>query len=502
MPNLVTFEPGYAVIGAVYVPISAAGTNGELRVGGDAGPVLRPLAFGERTRIVARMATSPQAAEGLGAALIEAALVEAGEADGLLVEILAMTLAGADAQGPLFSAAALTLAQALGWDMRRLNALEAAEVDRLALHLGGPPPAEADDGWSRIVFVAAPPSSPETIRRQLALQLLARAAPDLATIDAQTDAAPALPSSTAGAVPASGTATQLPPAEQPPSGPALPPSPSAEPLSSRPEHTRPPLGTEPGREAPGPAPGVPRGTPGGASSPAQGAWHQAPVAPGAGAASSPQIERPAGGAPYGAGASPGARAARPAEGAAATERGPLPRLSFQLRAPSEGRPPLGRATRPEPSGAPTAAGLPSNGVSQANRTPAAFAGSPAALGRPADASTSVRASVGYPAPAVAERGLPPTLPPLAPPPAHADSAVGPSPGGIVGLGAPGDGGPSPLGIRAAVRGPAALVDGAIHATAHAAPPTLAQLEQLVADELADTLAALLDHEADLRGVER
>jgi hypothetical protein len=31
--------------------------------------------------------------------------------------------------------------------------------------------------------------------------------------------------------------------------------------------------------------------------------------------------------------------------------------------------------------------------------------------------------------------------------------------------------------------------------------TLAQMAQLVGDEVADTLAALLQHEADLRGIE-
>lgn len=479
MPNLVIFEPGYAVVGAVSVPVSAAGAGGELRVGGDAGPVLRPLAFGERTRIVARMATSPQAAEGLGAAIVEAAMVEAGEADGLLVEILALALAGADAQGPLFSAAALMVARALGWDLRSLNALEAAEVDRLALHLGGPAPAEADDGWSRIVFVAAPPSAPEQIRRQLALQLLARAAPGAAEPAPTTEAAPALPFGEAGAIASSEGAPALPDA-----------TPAA------PAHDRTSLGAEPGRAAPTPGPGEPVGAPGGASSPAIGAWSQAQAAhghafgalQGAGASPGPQSERPAGSAPHGAGTSPGSWNEHPASRPPATQRGPLPRMSFQLRAPSEGRPPVGRAARHEESGAPAAAGLPSNGVSQTIGAPAAFDRMPAPLSRLAEGGTSARAPEGRPA--IAERGMPP----LAPARAYESGAVRPYPAGGIAPGVPG--------AEAFERAPAALLDGPLSGATNAAPPTLAQLEQLAADELADALAALLDHEADLRGVER
>ncbi len=202
---LVVFEPGFAQIGAVRVALERAGTAGELRVGGAGGPVLRPLSFGERTRIVAGLAGSPQAVDRLGAAIAAAALVEPGPADALLLEILALAMAGADGPDtPHFSAAALTVARTLGSDLRQLYALEAAEVDRLARYLAGPlAPAATDDGWQQVIFLAASPTSLEAIQRQLVLQLLARGTPEAHASDlpasmgptfAPTQESPAFPS--------------------------------------------------------------------------------------------------------------------------------------------------------------------------------------------------------------------------------------------------------------------------------------------------------------------
>jgi hypothetical protein len=175
MSSLVSFEPGFALIAGAHVPVSNAGTHGELQIGDANGPIVRPLSYGERTRIVLRMAGSTHSVENVSAEVMSAALVRVGDADRLLTEIVALALAGAEVEAPPFTETMLAVARVEGWDIHQINQAGAAEIDRLALHLWGETKPVIDDGWNRVVFVDDLPSSVEAVRRSLAERLIARA---------------------------------------------------------------------------------------------------------------------------------------------------------------------------------------------------------------------------------------------------------------------------------------------------------------------------------------
>jgi hypothetical protein len=164
---------GQAFIGGVSIAVQEAGKRGELHVGGSAGPILRPITFGERIRLVTRAAASPAALDTVCAGVLQAATVQPGRADRFVQEILALTLAGADQEAPGFAETILLVAQAARWELSQLYEAEAAEVDRLAVALVGRP---SDSGWTRIIF-ARSEETLESIRRELAEQLLQRGDP-------------------------------------------------------------------------------------------------------------------------------------------------------------------------------------------------------------------------------------------------------------------------------------------------------------------------------------
>src|SRR5690554_7882 len=114
MPVVVDLLRGEAIIGRHRVHIEDAGTRGEIRAGG---VVLRPLAFGERTQIVARAASTPQPVAGVIAGVTRAATVSTeGSDDAAItraaVEALALSLAGADRDGPAFAEATYEIGRA------------------------------------------------------------------------------------------------------------------------------------------------------------------------------------------------------------------------------------------------------------------------------------------------------------------------------------------------------------------------------------------------------
>lgn len=173
MRNTVVIDTasGQALIGDTLVPVREAGSHGELQVGGSHGPILRPLTFGERSRVVTRAVGSPAALDILCAGMLQVALVQPGEADRFVQEILALQLAGADQDAPPFAETVLQVARTAGWELQQVYDAEAAEVDRLAIYLGGQPP---DSGWTQIVF-ASSVATLTSVRQELAEQLLRRA---------------------------------------------------------------------------------------------------------------------------------------------------------------------------------------------------------------------------------------------------------------------------------------------------------------------------------------
>ncbi len=175
MLSSVVFEPGCVVIAGARYALRDAGLHGEIQIGAEDGLILRPLTYGERARILMRMAGAPNTVDAVCAALLRAATVQNGAAERVVAEILALVLAGANADAPPFATTLLTVAGAAGWSLREIDDATAETIDQLALQLGAS--AETpDDGWSRIVLVDdVRPTSLDDVRRELAERLIARA---------------------------------------------------------------------------------------------------------------------------------------------------------------------------------------------------------------------------------------------------------------------------------------------------------------------------------------
>ncbi len=151
MPVVIDLLRGEALIGRHRVAIEAAGVHGEIRADGT---VLRPLAFGERTQIVARAASTQQPEAGVIAGITRAAAgfpSNDSTFSSPMIEALALALAGADRDGPAFSDAVHDIGRAGGWRLADILDAPAIEVDRLA---SATPPA-TDDGWHRVQFSAS-----------------------------------------------------------------------------------------------------------------------------------------------------------------------------------------------------------------------------------------------------------------------------------------------------------------------------------------------------------
>lgn len=181
-------DEGFAVVADRRVRVRPVGTSGALAV---AGTVVRPLAFGERTRIVAEAAGLPDPATAVAGSVARAA---AGTDRDALVTALALHLAGAGDEGPSFVAALVAVATHMGWGPRDIEPVAATEVDRLAGLLGaagGTP--EPEDGWHRVVFAATPAADDDDVAvvvRSLAGDLLRRVAAPLVRAAATAPADP------------------------------------------------------------------------------------------------------------------------------------------------------------------------------------------------------------------------------------------------------------------------------------------------------------------------
>ena len=174
---------GIAYIGDHQVPIRLHSATGALQIGGDDGPVVGPLTFHERTRLVAYAAVARTPHLAMGHLVADAARAaatsparetessaDAGERT-LITAIIAMTLAGAhEPDLPAFGEVALLVAQATGWSPAQLAQADAVEVDRLAKLVA---PREEDD-WTRLLFYEPAATDLATIHDTLAANLLVR----------------------------------------------------------------------------------------------------------------------------------------------------------------------------------------------------------------------------------------------------------------------------------------------------------------------------------------
>lgn len=181
---LVSLEPlqGVAYLGNVTVAIAPTGTRGELRVGGETGPVLRSLTLGERNRLVWQATAAATPHQSLLAGLRSLANVTPGqgtaprEPDDCL-DVIALALAGGIwEQAPPLDQTVMWVARETGWSPQQLAEAIATEVDQLALSLveavSADPRSEA--GWKRLVLLSPEESDLAYIREQLTNNLLRR----------------------------------------------------------------------------------------------------------------------------------------------------------------------------------------------------------------------------------------------------------------------------------------------------------------------------------------
>ena len=165
--------------GGVAVRCTPAGRAGEVRLGGDDGPVLAPVSFGERSAAAGEALRSARSREHLCGGLRARALRSPGldpDVPAELVDCVVLALAGSDDDGvsPSFADAALGVLRATGGELSSLLDAPAREVDRLSAALITGAGAGVDDGWTRMVLAPAEPSLGE-IRDRLADALVLRA---------------------------------------------------------------------------------------------------------------------------------------------------------------------------------------------------------------------------------------------------------------------------------------------------------------------------------------
>jgi hypothetical protein len=169
---------GVVLVGRTVVETSSAGAGGELRFAG--GTVLRPLRFGERTTVVTEASGRGAARDAVAAAVLAAATVERGSGDRTLLETLALWMAGAAWDAPPFAEAALAVGRAGSWSLQDLLMTPAAEVDRLAVHIAG---QQRNGEWNAIIFGPAPAPDVPSVRARFAGQLLRRVGREAAAVE-------------------------------------------------------------------------------------------------------------------------------------------------------------------------------------------------------------------------------------------------------------------------------------------------------------------------------
>lgn len=165
---LLDLGAGHALVGDRVLDVSPAAEG--LSVGA---LVVRPLSFGERLRLVAA-ATDPAA---LAAAVLAVARVRGEPPAGVsraALEALALHLAGArlDTEPLAFADALGTVARVYGWPAAEVADAHADLIDRLAREVTQP-----DDGWTHLVLTGPTDDQPldaATIRDRLATDLLRR----------------------------------------------------------------------------------------------------------------------------------------------------------------------------------------------------------------------------------------------------------------------------------------------------------------------------------------
>jgi hypothetical protein len=164
-------DAGFVRVGATRITMTAADAEGVWRFGGPSGAVLRSLRFGERTELVTAALAQPRPRDAVASAVLTASTLGTGDGDRMMLEVLALWLAGAEWEAPEFTETAMLVGRTAGWPLRDLLVAPATEVDRLAVHL-----AEEQRGgaWRSIVFLQPEGIDLAEIRDRFADELLRR----------------------------------------------------------------------------------------------------------------------------------------------------------------------------------------------------------------------------------------------------------------------------------------------------------------------------------------
>jgi len=163
----------------ITISVSPADDEGQIRVGGGDGPVVRPLTFGERGHAVAQVASVARPYDVVCANVLSAATVQPAsenwDGDPAVLEALTLLMAGAGQPQALpFAEVVLLVARASGWDLEQINRTHAIEIDRLSYQLAAG--QRETGGWKRLLLVSDQSREVITLRHELAADLLRRAA--------------------------------------------------------------------------------------------------------------------------------------------------------------------------------------------------------------------------------------------------------------------------------------------------------------------------------------
>ncbi len=169
MPLIFAPESGEAIIGSERISFVPVGDDGSVRVEGRSGSIIRPLRFGERTRLLvdALQADNPPAF--CSDLLVHTATNSPADTLSAEEKVLALVLAGGNIDAPSLSRTVAVVAEATGWPKEIIAAKTAIEIDRMAFDL-----TSHNSGWNKIVFPLQGADDVDAIIGELTTVLLNR----------------------------------------------------------------------------------------------------------------------------------------------------------------------------------------------------------------------------------------------------------------------------------------------------------------------------------------
>jgi hypothetical protein len=147
VPLIFSPESGEAIVGSERVSLVPVGDDGSVRLLDRSGSVIRPLRFGERSRLLIDALQSDDPSAFCSDLLVHAATNIPPDALTSAEKVLALLLAGGDIDAPTLSRTIAVVAGSTGWTLDIINTKTALEIDRIALDL-----VSRHSDWKKIVF--------------------------------------------------------------------------------------------------------------------------------------------------------------------------------------------------------------------------------------------------------------------------------------------------------------------------------------------------------------